>query len=225
MKLSKATLAIIKNYSTINQNILLKPGSKLTTITPGVATILTEANVEESFPVQFGIYDLNEFLAVLSLFEDPELEFTEKFVAISEGKSTIKYFAAEPKTLAVPMRELTFPEPEVVFTLNAATYGMILKSASILKANDISIVGDGSTIKIMVADLKNATSSAYNIEVGTTDQEFKANIKIDNIKMLMGDYDVSLSSKKLSRFKSKSSDLLYYVALESSSTFKVPNVN
>lgn len=220
MKLSKETLALIKNYASINSNLLLKAGNKLSTLAVG-NTIMSTVTVAETFPSEFGIYDVNEFLGALSLFDDADLEFSDKYVTMSQGKGSIKYFAAAESAMVVPKKDITFPDAEINFTLDANVYSMILKTAPLLKSSDVSLVGNGSTIAIVVVDKKNQTGNAYNYELGTTTLNFKINLKIDNLKMLPGDYDVSISSKKISRFKAKGSDLVYYVAVEADSTFEV----
>lgn len=217
MKLSKETIAVIKNFAGINSNLLLKQGNKLATIS-SQKNVMADTTVAETFP-DFGIYDLNEFLGAMSLFEDPELEFGDKFVTIKQGKSTIKYFAASPEVLTAPQKSITFPEAEINFKLTATQLDMIRKTAGVLRSEDLTIVGDGSTITAVVGDKKNATANCFNESVGTTNKTFKANLKVENLKMLPGDYDVSISSKKISRFKG-AGDLVYYVAVEADSTFE-----
>jgi hypothetical protein len=217
MKLSKETVAVIKNFAGINSNLLLKQGNKLATIS-SQKNVMADITVAETFP-DFGIYDLNEFLGAMSLFEDPELEFGEKFVTIKQGKSTIKYFAASPEVLTAPQKAITFPEAEINFKLTATQLDMLRKTAGVLRSEDLSIIGDGSTIIAVVGDKKNATANSFNETVGTTNKTFKANLKVENLKMLPGDYDVSISSKKISRFKG-AGDLVYYVAVEADSTFE-----
>jgi gp45 sliding clamp, C terminal len=218
MKLSKETVALIKNFAGINSNLLLKSGSKLATIS-AQKNVMADATVSESFP-DFGIYDLNEFLGAMSLFDDPELEFNDKFVTIKQGGSSIKFFAADASVLTAPQKAITFPEAEINFTVNANMLNMIHKTASVLRAADVSIVGDGTKITAVVGDKKNATGNSFSEPVGDTDKTFKVNLKVENLKMLPGDYEVSISSKKISRFKSPSSDLVYYVAVEADSTFE-----
>lgn len=217
MKLSKETVALIKNFAGINSNLLLKSGNKLATIS-AQKNVMADATVTETFP-DFGIYDLNEFLGAMSLFDDPELEFTDKFVSIKQGGSNIKFFAADASVLTAPQKAITFPEAEINFTVTANILNMIHKTASVLRAADVSIVGDGSKITAVVGDKKNATGNSFSEPVGETDKTFKVNLKVENLKMLPGEYEVSISSKKISRFKSPSSDLVYYVAVEADSTF------
>ena len=217
MKLSKDTLALFKNFAGINSNLLLKAGNQLATIS-AQKNVMSDATVAETFP-DFGIYDLNEFLGAMSLFEDPELEFSDKYVTISEGGNSIKYFAADASVLTAPQKAITFPESDIDFTMTTAMLNMIHKTASVLRAADVSVVGDGSNMTIQVGDKKNATGNSYSATVGATDKTFRVNLKVENLKMLPGDYQVSVSSKKISRFQSASSDLVYYVAVEADSTF------
>ena len=218
MKLSKDTVALFKNFAGINSNLLLKTGNKLATIS-AQKNVMADATVAETFP-EFGIYDLNEFLGAMSLFEDPELTFSDKYVTIQEGSNSIKYFAADASVLTAPQKSITFPEAEIEFKLTTTMLNMIQKTASVLRASDVAIVGDGSTMSVVVGDKKNATGNSYSANVGTTDKTFKVNLKVENLKMLPGDYNVSVSSKKISRFQSTSTDLVYYVAVEADSTFE-----
>ena len=218
MKLSKETVGLIKNFAGINSNLLLKSGNKLATIS-AQKNVMADAVVTETFP-DFGIYDLNEFLGAMSLFEDPELTFNDKWVTIEQGGNSIKYFAADASVLTAPQKAITFPDAEIEFPMSANMLSMIQRTASVLRASDVSIVGDGSTISVVVGDKKNATGNSYNSSVGATDKKFKVNLKVENLKMIPGDYHVSISSKKISRFKG-AGDLVYYVAVEADSTFEV----
>jgi hypothetical protein len=217
MKLSKETVGLIKNFAGINSNLLLKSGNKLATIS-AQKNVMADAVVTESFP-DFGIYDLNEFLGAMSLFEDPELTFNDKWVTIEQGGNSIKYFAADASVLTAPQKAITFPDPEIEFNMSANMLSMIQRTASVLRASDVSIVGDGSTMSVVVGDKKNATGNSYNSTVGASDKKFKVNLKVENLKMIPGDYAVSVSSKKISRFKG-AGDLVYYVAVEADSSFE-----
>ena len=164
MKLSKDTVALFKNFAGINSNLLLKNGSKLATIT-AQKNVMADATVGETFP-DFAIYDLNEFLGAMSLFEDPELDFQEKYVSISQGSMKIKFFAADASVLVAPQKAITFPEAEINFNITADKLQMIQKTASVLRASDVSIVGDGKTIVVVVGDKKNATGNSFSESVG-----------------------------------------------------------
>ena len=221
MQLSKETLALIKNFASINGSLMLKQGNKLATISEG-KNVMAEATITEEFPSDFGIYDLTEFLSACSLFENASIEFKEKFATIADtnnANSRIKYFAAGEGVVKSAPNTIKFPSADVTFTLNASQLAMIQRTAGALKAGDVTIEGDGATLSITVADKKNDTSNAYNHVLGTTDETFKAHLKIENLKMLPNDYVVEISKKKISRFKHTASDLTYYIAVEADSTF------
>jgi hypothetical protein len=218
MKLSKDTIAIIKNFAGINSNLLLKQGNRLSTIS-AQKNVMSDVTVTETFP-DFGIYDLNEFLGAMSLFDDPELEFSDKVCKITQGNMSIKYYAADASVLTAPTKAITFPEAEINFELSNQMLTMVQRTASVLKASDVSVVGENGQITLVVGDKKNATGNSFSEPVGTTDKTFKVNLKVENLKMIPGDYTVSVSSKKISRFKSTTNgDLVYYVAVEADSTF------
>jgi hypothetical protein len=217
MKLSKETQSIFKNFASINLNLLLREGNKLSTMSEN-KTIISEVTVAEQFPQNFGIYDVNEFLGVLSLFNDPELSFDNDVVIIKEGKNQIRYKAAEEATLKTPSKTIQFPEAEINFSLSAGDLEHIIKSAGVLKVSDVSFVGKDGKLTALVVDKKNPLTNKFEIELGNTDKTFQANMKIENFKMVAGAYDVSIAKMKISRFKSSSSDLIYYIAVESDST-------
>ena len=220
MQLSKETLALIKNFASINGSLMLKEGTVISTISEG-KNVMAQATIAESLPCDFGIYDLNEFLGALSIFENADLQFKEKYVLISDGnKANIKYFGAGEGIVKPAPSTIKFPTPDVSFTLTADQIQMIMKTSGALKAADVSIAGDGTTLQVIVSDKKNATSNAYQVDIGTTDQTFKANFKVENLKMMPGEYLVEISSKKISKFTNTGTPLTYFIAIESDSTFE-----
>lgn len=218
MKISKDTLAILKNFATINGNLLIKKGSVLSTMNVQ-KNVLADANVSETFPIEFGIYDTNEFLGVIGLFNEPEIEFKEKYATFKEGSSSVKFYAADQSVLTVPQKQVKFPSSEVEFDLSMSQLATIQKTAAVLRAVDVSVIGKDGTLSIIVGDLKNATANNFNIDIGTTEKEFTANLKIENLKLMAQDYKVSISSKKISRFSNVDGNMVTYIALESTSTF------
>lgn len=217
MKLSKETQEIFKNYASINANLMLREGNRIATMSEN-KTIISDVTVTEQFPQGFGIYDVNEFLGVMSLFNDPDLSFSDDVVIIKEGKNQIRYKAAEETTLKTPQKSINFPEAEINFSLTASDLQQMIKSAGILKVSDVSFVGKDGKLTALVVDKKNPLTNKFEIDVGTTDKVFTANMKIENFKMLPGAYSVSIAKMKICRFKSTTSDLTYYVAVESDST-------
>ena len=220
MKLSDKTISVLKNFSSINQSILFKEGSKLRTISV-MKNILAEATVTEEFMKDFGIYDLNQFLNGLSLHSSPELDFqNDGYVVIREGRSRSKYFFADPNVIVTPPeKDITLPTEDVCFEVSTDQLEKLLKASAVYQLPDLSAVGEAGAIKLVVRDKKNDTSNDYAVVVGETDKDFSFNFKVENIKVLPGTYEVVVSQKLLSRFTSKNHDLTYYIALESDSTF------
>lgn len=221
MKLSESTVNLLKNFSSINQSILFKQGSKLRSISV-MKNILVEAEIAEEFPKDFGIYDLNQFLNGLSLHSAPDLDFTrDEFVVIKEGKMRSKYFFADPTVIvSPPEKEITLPTEDVEFELTSQQLEKLKKAASVYQLPDISVIGENGVIKLVARDKKNDTSNDFSIVVGETDAEFVFNFKEENLKIIPGAYDVVVSSKLLSRFTNKNMSVSYYIALEPDSTFE-----
>ena len=221
MKLSDKTLSVLKNFSTINQSILFKHGSKLRTMSV-MKNILAEATIAEEFPKDFGIYDLNQFLNGMGLHHDPELDFTnDSYVVIKEGKMRSKYFFADANVIITPPEKpITLPSEDVNFELSTDQLDKLLKAAAIYQLPDLSAVGEAGVVNLVVRDKKNETSNVFSITVGETESTFSFNFKVENIKILPGTYEVVVSQKLLSRFTSKNHDLTYYIALEPDSTFE-----
>ena len=221
MKLSDKTISVLKNFSSINQSILFKEGSKLRTISV-MKNILAEATVTEEFMKDFGIYDLNQFLNGLSLHQSPELDFqNDGYVVIREGKSRSKYFFADPNVIVTPPEKaIQLPSEDVQFELSTDQLDKLLKASAVYQLPDLSAIGEAGVVKLVVRDKKNDTSNDYAVVVGETDKEFSFNFKVENIKVLPGTYEVVVSQKLLSRFTSKNHDLTYYIALEPDSTFQ-----
>ena len=221
MKLSDKTINLLKNFSTINQSILFKQGSKLRTISV-MKNILAEATIEEEFPKDFGIYDLPQFLnSVVVLYNNAEFDFAnDNHVVIKEGRMRSKYFFVDPSVIVTPPEKtLTLPSEDVTFDVSTEQLDKLLKAASLYQLSDLAVVGGDGVVKLLVRDKKNDTSNSFSVTVGETDKVFSFNFKVENIKILPGTYDVAVSSKLLSRFTSKGQDLTYYIALEPDSTF------
>ena len=220
MKLSDSTLSLLKNFSTINQSILFKQGSKLRTISV-MKNILAEATIGEEFPKDFGIYDLNQYLNGLGRFTSRELQFVnDGYVVIKEGRSRSKYFFADPSVIITqPEKSIDLPSEDVTFDLSTDQLDKLLKAAAIYQLPDLAVVGGDGVVKVVVRDKKNDTSNDFSITVGETDATFSFNFKVENIKILPGTYSVVVSQKLLSRFTNKNQDLVYYIALEPDSTF------
>ena len=220
MTLCDNTLMVLKNFAGINNSILVKKGSKLRTMSVA-KNILAEADINEDFPREFGIYDLNQFLNGLSLHQDPNLDFSEDtYLTIREGKRRVKYFFADPQVIVTPPeKEIDLPTKDVCFQIESVTLDKLLKAAAVYQLPDLSAVGKDGVIKLVVRDKKNDTSNEFAIVVGETDKDFVFNFEVENIKIIPGAYDVVISSKLLSKFTNTNMSLVYYIALEPDSVF------
>jgi len=216
MKLSNETRDVLKNYSTINANLLVSPGNKIATMSQ-MKNIVSSATVGDTFDTEFAIYDLNEFLSALSLFSDPELSFGEQSVRISQGSQDLTYFYSDPSVVTTPKTEISMPSVDATFTLTKDTFNKVLKAAAVLGAPDMVLdIGSDSIMDLRVSDRKNDTSNSFSIEVGAESpaKGKKFYFKVENLKLLPGDYEVEVSEKGISRFKNVSKDVEYYIALE-----------
>ena len=221
MKISSETINILKNFSGINANLVFKPGKELKTLSEA-KTIMATASILEDFPVEFGVYDLNEFLSLFSLMDKPELEFDDKFLTMSDGSQKIKYFYSEIDILTQPTKDINMPECEVVLDISSANLDKIRKAAAVLGHSELSFSSQGDNVVASVFNEKDATANTFDIDLGTTSNEiFNYVFSISNLKMLQGDYKVSISSKLISNWRNADNPLDYFIALEKSSSFGV----
>ena len=222
MKLSEKTISLLENFSSINQSILVKKGSKLRTISV-MKNILAEADVDENFERDFGIYDLPQFLNGVNLMKDPDLDLkNETYMIIREGKSTkVKFAFADPDVIITPPEKpLELPSADVKFQLDSTHLQKLLKASAIYQLPDLSAIGDGEEITLVVSDRKNDNSNEYTLVVGKTDKEFVFNFKMENIKLIPGSYDVQISKKNLAKFTNSNYNLDYFIALEPDSSYE-----
>ena len=219
MKLTSNTISILKNFSTINQNLMVKTGNTLSTMS-AMKNIVAQAEVTETFPQEFAIYDLNEFLSALSLFEEPELNFRDQYVTITQGSSrkSLKYWFSDPEVVTTPSKAISMPSTEVTFKLSSDSLNEIQKAAAVIGAPDM-VLENG---KLRVTDKKNQTANAFSMDViqkGSEVVDYKFWFKVENLKLMPGTYEVSVSSKKISHFKNTNVDIEYYIALEPESHY------
>ena len=219
MKLSEQTVAILKNFSAINQNLIIKQGSEIATVS-AMKNIVASAKVEESFPIEFAIYDLNEFLSALSLFENPDLDFQENYVLITESGSkgkSLKYWFSDSSVVTSPNKEVTMPPSEVKFPLQSNVLSEVQKAAAVIGAPDMVLEDD----ELRVTDKKNDTANSYSTSLDTESNgaSYKFWFKVENLKLLPGCYDVEVSSKRISHFQNKKLPVGYFIALEPESSY------
>jgi hypothetical protein len=223
MKLSNDTLNVLKNFASINQGILFKKGKTIRTVSSG-KNIMAEAVVGEEIPTEFGVYDLNNFLSVLSLHkEEPTIDFEDNNVLISglKGRSKIKYrFCAAHMIVTPPEKPISMPDAEISFELSTEDFDWILRAANVLSSPHIAIESNGSKIYATTLDIINDSAHTDSVEISDGNGDsYRMIFKTENFKMLAGGYDVKISSKGISHFKHKTANIQYWIATEAGSTF------
>lgn len=228
MKLSESTVNVLKNFSGINQSLLFKEGNTLRTISP-LRTIYVEASVGENFTKEFAVYDLNKLLAKVSLYKDAHLSFEDDRLTIStENKKKSDYIKyCSPKVIvSPPEKNITLGEPDCTFSLSEEDLEWMRKSAGISGSPNFVFESDGSTITFVATDVKDDAADRSSVEIGTVQDntKFRVVMKAENFKLLDGSYDVEISKKGLAKFKHKTVNITYFIAIEvANSTFGETN--
>lgn len=220
MKLSQNTITILKNFSSINPSIYLRKGNTIRTIAIS-GNIAAVAKVNDEFSHNFAIYDLNQFLNGLRLYDDPTLDFSkDDYVLIKHKNHQITYRLTDPSLIfAAEDRDIKLPSQDVCFILNEEQFEKLLKASSVFGLPDFSVVGDGRNIYLQVSEKENSSSNQVSIVVGETTENFKLNFKTENLKIIPGNYEVVISKQLVAQFTNKNYDLTYYIGLESDSSF------
>ena len=213
--ITRPTIEVLKNFCSINKSIVIKPGNKVSTLSIN-KNILAIADVEESFDTQISIYDLGVFLGGLSLFDSPKIDTTQSnYVTVSDqrGKSKTRFFYADPDIITQPPeKEISIPSEDVKFRLEAGVLQQLQRAASVYQLPDLCLFSDDGVMNLCVTDKKNDTSNSYSVEVGTSNEEFCYCFKVENLKLLAGDYNVTISKQNVALFQGEG--IKYFIALE-----------
>ena len=222
MILSENTVNVLKNFSQINPSIEFKPGTVLTTVSPQ-KTVMAKAEVDETFPSKGAVYDLNRFLGVLSLFDEPDLNFGEKNVTVQKDRKKINYTFADPQMIIVPPeKEIQFPEAEVNVEIPWSELSQVLKAPAVMGLPEIAVVGSNGEINLSAIDSKNPTADVYASAVGTTEDEFTFIFRVENLKLMNLSYLLQISNQGIAKFTSMNTagpKMTYWVDTEVSSNF------
>ena len=219
MNISNETLDILRNFSSINSGITVKAGNELVTVS-AMKNIFAKAVVDESFEKAHSIYDLSEYLGAVSLFDRPNFDFNAEKVTVSEGDNSVTYYYADPQMVISPTKEITMPEPEVSFDLDKDVLDSLLKASSVLSLPDMVLSSDGQSVVLTVKDKKNSTSNVFSKTVAQGNgSTFEMFLRMENMKMIPGDYTVFVSSKGIAHFTNRNVAVEYFIALEPDSTY------
>ena len=219
MNISNETLDILRNFSSINSGITVKAGNELVTVS-AMKNIFAKAVVDESFEKDHSIYGLSEYLGAVSLFDRPNFDFNAEKVTVSEGDNSVTYYYADPQMVISPTKEITMPEPEVSFDLDKDVLDSLLKASSVLSLPDMVLSSDGQSVVLTVKDKKNSTSNVFSKTVAQGNgSTFEMFLRMENMKMIPGDYTVFVSSKGIAHFTNRNVAVEYFIALEPDSTY------
>ena len=224
MNLSNETVSVLKNFASINQNLVIKSGNNISTMS-AMKNIVASAEVKETFPTEFAIYDLNEFLASVSLFDNPTLDFKDDFVVMTENGTALKYWYSDPSVVTTVTKEITMPECEISFSLENSLLSNVQKAAAVIGVPDMVLeVMDSGVALLKVTDKKNATANDYAVKVDVNNDDgknlpYKFWFKVENLKLLPGKYNIEVSSKNISHFKNTNVGIQYWIALEPESKY------
>jgi len=215
MILSKKTHEILKNFSTINPNICIPTGSKITTLSP-TKNIMAEADVEEDFNYDVRIYDLNQFLSTVSMFQSPELELHQDHLVVSGSNgSRAKCWYSDPAIVQPVTQKLSMPDILVSFNLTSQRLQEILKASAVMRLPNLKICSSDGEVVGILYDKNDPSSNEYTVSLGEeTDETFSVSFKVDTLKLIPGDYNVDISKKIVSRFTHATEPLKYYIAME-----------
>jgi hypothetical protein len=220
MKLDNKTLQILKNFSLINSSMRFKEGNTLTVVSSN-KNILARANIAEGFPRQFAISDLPRLLGVLSLFDTPEIEFTDTHLIISANNQKVNFTFADPRMIVTTdANGINMPDAEVEFTLTPEDFSRIMKAHGIMGLPDVAVTGEDGEMYIEATNVRSPTTDNYRIHLGAMpdpSREFKMVFRPEYLKLMNATYNVRISSRGIAEFKSD--DITYWITTETTSTF------
>lgn len=222
MKICNDTIAVLKNFSNINSNLKIEPGSVLKTIAPA-SVLLSIANVPETFSVECGIWDLKQFLNTLSSFNEPELDFRDQYVLITSGGTSVKYFYSDTSSFTKIPKKVLLPETQVTVNVSAETLKLLREVSSTLKFDLACFVANEEGIFLTSMDSKTADSTSnrfsHRLADNTNNLVFELRMELANMKFLDGAYNVEISCLKGMKFLHTTKPIEYVVALGADSTW------
>ena len=219
MNISPETLDILRNFSSINSGLTVKEGNELKTVS-AMKNIFARAVVSENFDKEHSIYDLSEYLGAVSLFDTPNFEFNAEKVTVSEGDNSVQYYYADPQMVISPQKDITMPEAEISFDIDEGVLDSLLKASSVLSLPDMVLSSDGTTVVLTVRDKKNSTSNEFSKTVAQGNgSKYEMFLRMENIKVIPGDYTVFVSSQGIAQFTNRKLALEYFIALEPDSNY------
>ena len=213
MQISNETIQILKNFATINSNIMIRKGKTLSTISTA-KNIFAKAEVVEDFPTEVAVYDLNSLLALLTLMENQNVEFGDKSLNISKDNGKFEYFYSSPTVIvAAPDKSIEI-DKHYQFKLSSEDVNMIMKAAAITSSPTITISSKGADVSLTIGDKKNDTANTYKKVIGKSEHSFDCHMAVENFKIVPDAYTVTISKKKAFHFQHATKAIEYFIAME-----------
>lgn len=217
MKLSKSTIAILKNFATINGGIQFVEGNEIR-VAAIDKSVMGIATVEETFPVEFALYDLNQFLSVLTMFDEPELEFHDDYLIIKQGRQRVKYFYTDSDNIVAAPYTLELEGDGGALFVSADQLEALTKASSLMKLTDFAMVKDGDGIQLIVEDGDQDSNNEFTIDVEfeVDIDDFELQLKMKSLNFVKMDYEISfVDDNQFLIFENSDNNLKYYVAVQS----------
>jgi hypothetical protein len=215
MNLSENTLSVLKNFASINSGVVLRAGSTQKTISPE-KSILVEATLEDSIPSDFGIYDLNQFLGIVTTLKNPDITFGENVVVLDDGDLSVSYRGCSANLIITPPdKELVLKDITTKFSLPNATSQKLIKVATMINLPNLSVIGKEGALLLKIHEKANDTSNDGVQKIGDyAGKDFTATFKTDNLKFMPDDYNVEIQAGAFAKFVNVAGNLKYFIALE-----------
>jgi len=229
MIISKETMDILYNFSTINQNIYIKPGNVLKTKNV-LKTVFAEAEIKDVFTKEFAIHNLKQLLSVISTFHSSgtngcDITFQEdKMLITSAGKYAVEYPYADPETVESVDKNLHIVNPILNFSIDEEDITKISTLGSIFGLNMLTIEGNTSTNQTTVyyRDIKTNLTPRGSLDLFIKPPfNYKVNIPPENWKMIRGGYNITVSKNPVPMCKldHKTLPIKYCIGLHHTSEF------
>lgn len=217
MKLSERTLTVLKNFAAVNSGVVIRKGKVQKTISPE-RSILVEATLDDEFPVEFGIYDLNQFLGLITTLKNPDLTFSKEEVVLNDGRMSFNYRSSAPSLIITPPdKELTLKQVDVAFDLTNADLSILLKTASMTSLPNLTVKSKNGEIGIQTHERANDSSNFGYMKIADAQEglkDFVASFKTENLKLIPDEYHVEIQVPAFAKFVNVKEDLTYFIALE-----------
>lgn len=215
MKLTENTISVLKNFATINESLLINSGTQQRTMNID-RTILAEFTASDDFPLQFGIYDLPQFLANISLLENPDVDYGDSSLVMTNDMRSLSFNYCSPTHIkSPPNKTLKIENPDVEFDLSSENFQFLLKLAATNNLPNVTVANDGNQLIIKTYERSNDSSNVGMIRLGDYEgKDFSATFNVNNFKMNVNDYHVKVNLEGFALFETKDQTLRYFIALD-----------